>query len=166
MNYRPERIKRTFRRGLAVSFLVLSATLPQLANSQDNARLETSAVNPLDGMHFAAGIIREGDEQAQKRPLEDMLLFEDGNFSSVVCKRYNFESAPYWIRREGDRIHFLAELSSPTDGKMVWKGTIQEGKLSGTMRWTRKRWYWTIDAEHNIRGELSGSTEPVPAPAN
>lgn len=166
MNYRPDRVVRIFRWGFAVSFFVLLATLPQLASSQDDARLETFAVNPLDGMQFVAGIVGDGDEQAQKRPLEDKLLFEDGNFTSLVCKRYNFKSAPYWIRREGDRIHFLAELSSPTDGKMVWKGTIHDGKLSGTMRWTRERWYWTIDAKHTIRGELSNSIAPISLPAN
>lgn len=38
---------------------------------------------------------------------------------------------------------------------MEWQGTVKDGKLDGTMRWTRERWYWTIEAEHRISGQLS-----------
>lgn len=88
------------------------------------------------------------------RPLGDVLTFSNGIFSSEICKRYNFKGAPYWVRVEGDQVHFLAELTSPTDGRMLWKGTIRGGILKGTMRWTKKRWYWTIDTEHKISGKL------------
>lgn len=113
----------------------------------------------LDGLRFKAGIvsIEDGPENA----LEDTLIFRDGKFSSVICQRYNFAAAPYWIRTEGGTIHFLAELNSPTDGRMIWKGTVSGDKLDGTMRWTRKRWYWTIDVEHRIQGQLDNATEPV-----
>jgi len=130
------------------------------------AKIATSVASagPLDGRQFSAGIVRDdADEDEKERPLEDRLMFNDGKFSSVVCKRYNFTEAPYWVRVEGDRIHFLAELTSPTDGRMVWKGTIRGDILEGTMRWTKERWYWTIDAEHKIRGKLEkhlGTTSP------
>jgi hypothetical protein len=114
---------------------------------------------PLDGRTFSARIVRAGS--GEDGPLEDELLFSDGMFSSAICKTYNFAEAPYWVRREGDRIHFLAELTNPTDGTMLWKGTIEGGTLDATMQWTKKRWYWTIDTEHDIRGELEGSTPPA-----
>lgn len=118
----------------------------------------------LDGMTFGAGIVRNdavapidegrGSEPDGGASLRDTLVFDRGMFTSRICTRYNFAAAPYWVRLDGDRVHFLAELSSPTDGKMVWQGTIRDGRLEGTMRWTRTRWYWTVDVEHRIRGEL------------
>ena len=60
----------------------------------------------------------------------------------------------------------LAELTSPTDGKMVWKGTIRGDTLEGTMRWTKKRWYWTIDTEHKIRGRLDKGPSVASPPSN
>lgn len=116
------------------------------------AESPSSVAEPLDGQTFRAGIVQVGEEA--DGPLEDELMFRDGKFMSAICKRYNFVEAPYWVRQEGDRIHFLAELTSPTDGRMLWKGTIEDGKLEGTMRWTKQRWYWTIDTEHVIRGEI------------
>jgi hypothetical protein len=110
------------------------------------------AAAPLDGRTFRARIVRAGAEE--DGPLGDELTFSDGRFSSAICKQYNFAEAPYWVRLEGDRIHFLAELTSPTDGRMLWKGTVEGDTLEGTMHWTKKRWYWTIDTEHQIRGEL------------
>lgn len=157
--------KYPFALQLAI-ILVLPSALAQSVNSQEIARIESARENPLDGLQFSAAITSDGDEEAQNRPLEDELAFNDGQFSSLVCARYNFAAAPYWIRRDGERIHFLAEMSSPTDGTMVWKGTIRNGKLEGTMRWIKKRWYWTIDAKHTVRGELSDPVTPVTSRAN
>lgn len=119
----------------------------------------------LDDRQFKAGIVRiEEDQDEEKKPLGDQLTFSNGMFSSAVCKRYNFKEAPYWVRVEGEKTHFLAELTSPTDGRMLWKGTIQGNTLEGTMRWTKKRWYWTIDTEHRIRGELDkGASNAAPS---
>ena len=126
-----------------------------------NAQSIPSTNRLLDGLQFKAGIVKSEDGSGNS--LEDTLVFSDGNFSSVVCKRYNFSAAPYWIRTEGKRIHFLAELTSPTDGTMVWKGTVADGELRGTMRWTKKRWYWTIDAEHLIQGKVDTEAQSVSA---
>jgi hypothetical protein len=142
---------------LMVGILVAVLTVPSVAAAQ-GSNSSGNAAAPLDGRLFKAGIVREDDDG--KPPLTDHLAFENGKFSSVICKRYNFSDAPYWVRIDGDRIHFLAELSSPTDGKMVWQGTIRGNSLEGTMRWTKKRWYWTIDTEHRIRGTLESGSAP------
>ena len=81
-----------------------------------------------------------------------------------MCRRFNFGEAPYWVREENGRIHFLAELTSPTDGTMVWKGTVRGDTLEGTMRWIKKRWYWTIDTAHRIRGKLENRPIPLRTP--
>jgi len=110
---------------------------------------------PLDGRTFRARIVRATEEVSEEGDsIGDELQFDDGMFSSAVCRRYDFTRAPYWVRVEGGRVHFLTELTSPTNGTMRWKGTITGDTLEGTMRWTKKRWYWTIDTEHRIRGML------------
>ena len=121
-----------------------------------------AAAGALDGREYSARIVRsEADGDGKKPPLGDKLTFKDGKFSSEVCRRFNFVEAPYWVREENGQIHFLAELTSPTDGTMVWKGSIRGDALEGTMRWTKKRWYWTIDTEHKIRGKLEHHARPT-----
>ena len=152
----------------AAACLFLTATFPgqqPLAQSSEQSDALSAQSIPstndfLDGLQFKAGIVKE---DGSGNALGDTLIFSNGQFSSVVCKRYNFTASPYWVRTEGETIHFLAELNSPTDGKMVWKGTVTGNKLKGTMRWTRKRWYWTIDAEHKIEGEVDIGAQSVSA---
>ena len=154
---------RFLRTNLMAAVLIWLALLhPSYAQqiTEGGTTAAASSARTLDGLQFSAGIVRSSEAETGNEPLRDTLIFKDGQFSSVVCERYNFTSAPYWIRSEGDQVHFLVELTSPTDGKMVWKGTIRDEKLEGTMRWTRKRWYWTVDAEHKIRGELKDGFEP------
>jgi len=150
----------------ACLFLTATSVQQSLAQTSESSSAPATQSIPstndlLDGLQFQAGIVKA--EDGSENALEDTLIFNDGKFSSVVCKRYNFTAAPYWVRTDGENVHFLAELSSPTDGKMVWKGTITGNKLEGTMRWTRKRWYWTIDAEHKIQGKVDVGTQSVSA---
>lgn len=142
-----------------VLFAVSWTDSPTLAGEQ-KAALSVLTAAPLDGRTFRTSIVRTSAEKVEEGDqFPDQLEFRDGKFSSMICKRYNFSAAPYWVRREGDQVHFLAELTSPTDGKMVWKGTIKGESLEGTMHWTKKRWYWTIDTEHNIRGTLGKAVQ-------
>ena len=109
--------------------------------NEPGAQSNSSTAGLLDGLRFKAGIVKA--EDGSGNALEDTLTFRNGEFSSAICKRYNFTASPYWVRTEGETVHFLAELDSPTDGKMVWKGTITGDTLKGTMHWTKERWYWT-----------------------
>jgi hypothetical protein len=150
-----------------VTFFAAPVWSQSSSNTIASGRAETAVVpGPLDGKQFKAGIVRAGADEGQKKPLGDLLIFSNGTFSSAVCKKYNFAKAPYWVRVEGSKTHFLAELTSPTDGKMVWKGIVENGKLQGTMHWTKKRWYWTVDAKHKIRGRLDSGSAAPGAPAN
>ena len=170
------RTSRTFRFAPATLFvaayLCFTAILPiqqpfaQSAerSSEPGAQSGTSKAGLLDGLQFKAGIVKA--EDGSGNALEDTLTFRNGEFSSAICKRYNFAASPYWVRTEGETVHFLAELNSPTDGKMVWKGTITGDKLIGTMHWTKKRWYWTVDVEHRIEGEVDISAQSASASPN
>ena len=152
---------------LAIAVLLPSTALPQSATISTDAKIirPNKSGGLLDGRQFKAGILRaDAEPDGEKPPLGDQLMFSNGKFSSAVCKRYNFAEAPYWVRVEGDQVHFLAELTSPTDGKMVWKGTVRGDTLEGTMRWTKERWYWTIDTEHVIRGKLENGANAASPP--
>jgi hypothetical protein len=119
----------------------------------------SSSTGPLDGRTFRASIMR-GNAGPETEALIDQLSFNRGKFSSALCKQYNFTEAPYWVRQDNSRIHFLVEITSPTDGTMIWRGTVAGEVLDGTMRWIKQRWYWTIDVEHKIQGKLSQEVSP------
>jgi hypothetical protein len=89
-------------------------------------------------------------------PPMDVLSFKDGRFSSKACHQYGFTSAPYWVRRDADGLHFLAELKSPENGTMRFEGTYDGGTLEATASWTKERWYWTIEQTFRFSGR------PVP----
>ena len=148
----------------ALLLTLVLTTIPLLDSSLHAGEAEPVAsshdLRQFDGLKFSARIVREDGGDGDQ--ISDKLTFNDGMFSSEICKRYNFVDAPYWVRKQDERLYFLAELKSPTDGTMIWKGTIEGDTIEGTMRWTKKRWYWTIDTEHRIRGKLekaeSGTT--------
>ncbi len=142
----------------------------QISSESNSAKAMSPIVDEhylLDGKQFKAGIVRaDADEEKKKSPLGDLLIFNEGKFSSVVCKKYNFAAAPYQVSKDGDQVHFSAVLHSPTDGKMAWKGIIRGDSLEGTMHWTKKRWYWTIDVEHKIVGKLEVGLNSGSSPLN
>ena len=154
---------------LTIAFLFPTTAFPQSGAISTDGKIAQAITSGglLDGRQFKAGIVRADAEQdGEKPPLGDELIFSNGKFSSAVCKRFNFSEAPYWVRVEGDQVHFLAELTSPTDGKMVWRGSVRGDILEGTMRWTKERWYWTIDVEHKIRGKLKKEPTATSRPTN
>lgn len=102
----------------------------------------------LDGKTFRVQVL---DDQGRKRP-DDRLIFRGGDFHSESCIPFGFSRRPYWIRVEGDTIHFLAETVSPTHGTMVWRGTVTGDHLEGNYLWTKERWYWTIRRRFEIVG--------------
>jgi hypothetical protein len=141
-------------------------TWPQPSTSLNEAKAASTAasIRPLDGRQFNVHIVQaDATKDGENRGLGDRLVFSGGKFSSAICKKFNFAEAPYWVRMEGDHVYFLAELTSPTDGKMRWEGIVRGDELTGTMRWTKARWYWNIDAKHKILGKLvNGLTAASP----
>ena len=152
-----------FRCGLlsfALTTLILFMSAAGAGPSAQEIRPAVSLA-VLDGHVFEAKIVPEDNFTAPNNaPLIDKLAFDNGLFVSEICTRYDFAPAQYWVRNDDGAIRFYAELRSPTSGRMVWTGAVKDGKLEGTMRWTRQRWYRTIDAQHRIVGQL------VPSPAN
>jgi hypothetical protein len=62
----------------------------------------------------------------------DTLIFKDGRFRSTACDRYGYADAPYKATAAGDTVMFEAETESPRYGRLLWKGTIRDGKLDAT----------------------------------
>ncbi|MCB2080092.1 MAG: hypothetical protein KDE55_20650 [Novosphingobium sp.] len=140
----------------AIGLAVLALSVPGTSFAGGTADPAGAELRALDGLQFRAGIVR-ADKGDNAQPLEDTLIFNDGKFISKICERFNFQPAPYWVRSDGDHVHFRAELSSPTDGTMIWEGELNQDRLQGTMHWIKKRWYWTIDVAHTITGVANGT---------
>jgi len=87
----------------------------------------------LDGKVFQGEI---GSAREQKGDADE-LSFAAGTFHSSACDRYGFSKGTYTATPEGDAVAFQAETVSPTDGKMMWKGTVRGTQLEGHALWSR-----------------------------
>ncbi len=91
---------------------------------------------PLDGKTF---VVETGEKGKSGRD-KDTLTFKDGNFRSAGCDQYGFGDGVYTSTVNGDSIRFEAVTTSPTKGKMTWKGTVKGDKIDVGYVW--------IDASH------------------
>ncbi len=93
---------------------------------------------PLDGKTFVVETGEKGKSGGDK----DTLTFRDGNFRSAGCDQYGFGDGAYTSTVNGDAIQFEAVTTSPTKGKMTWKGTVQGDKIEVVYVWVdASNWY-------------------------
>jgi hypothetical protein len=45
-------------------------------------------------------------------------------------RRYSFTEALHRVCTDGEETHFYAELTSPTNGRMVWQGSVVRGLMA------------------------------------
>lgn len=102
----------------------------------------------LDGKTFVGNNGEKGRELDPDE--EEIIVFQNGQFTSVSCEPYNFGSSEYSATVVGNTIHFEAVTESPTHGKIAWQGDVAEV----TFVWTKERWYWDIHREYWFRGTL------------
>lgn len=106
----------------------------------------------LDGLTFVGN---NGEKGRELDPDEhEELTFRDGQFHSISCDPYNFDSAEYSATVVGDSIHFEAVTQSPTHGQIAWQGVVDGANVEATFVWTKERWYWDIHREYWFRGTL------------
>lgn len=161
-----ERFDPYRRRIVCASMVAVAAAVPlALAWAESIETAKRPAHGPLDGLAFDARIVRGPGGEPRDDALIDELTFADGHFTSAICTRYGFTPTLYWVRSTDDGTAFRAEMTSPTDGTMVWEGTVSGDALEGTMRWTKRRWYWTIAVTHDVRGERTNASVPDAAAA-
>ena len=92
----------------------------------------------LDGKTFVVETGEKGKSGGDK----DTLTFRDGNFHSAGCDRYGFGDGAYTSTVNGDSIRFEAVTTSPSKGKMTWKGTVYGDKIEVSYVWMdSSHWY-------------------------
>ena len=92
----------------------------------------------LDGKTFVVETGEKGKSVGDK----DTLIFKDGNFHSTGCDQYGFGDGAYTSTVSGDAITFEAVTTSPTKGKMTWKGTVTGDKIEVGYVWVdASHWY-------------------------
>lgn len=128
---------------LTVSWLMC---MPALADASKQSAA-------LDGRRFVGTLKAKGDSP----PDNDAYMFKDGKFVSEGCLKWGFSPARYWLRRDDDGLHFLAELSSPEHGTMRYEGVVDGKVIKGTAYWKKARWYWTLEREYSFQGKLPAS---------
>lgn len=110
-------------------------------------RVAAAAQGMLDGRTFAVEMGEAGAEEGSA----DELVFDTGTFRSTACDPYGFTAAPYMAMEKDGAVHFEAEAASPTEGRMLWKGTAHDGTIEGTAVWYKGD---ETRAEYWFRGRL------------
>ena len=112
----------------------------------------------LDGKTFKSQIGPMG----QPADVDDLLVFEDGQFVSEECERScGYSRVEYWVRGQDDAIQMRAEVPCTESGAvMYWRGTVRGDEIEGSFTWINKRWYWTFEKEFWFKGRLVKADSP------
>ena len=149
--------------GLVVAWLVAS---PKTKPIQESAAVAAGAAGSnkpasgiLDGMTFAGNMRLASEPEG----VDDSFVFADGTFVSTECdKRCGYPARPYFVRQLGRDVEFVSESRClHKDAKIVWRGTVSDGRISGVSTWTVKRWYWTVERKFLFEGALMSSATPA-----
>lgn len=112
--------------------------------------------NTLDGRMFTGMI-----GPSENPDLEDSLHFSDGHFWSDICTRCGFLPRPYSSERTEDGVRFAGILESDSRGQFQYNGLVRDdGTIQVSIRWERKRWYWTSRREIAFKGSETRDVEP------
>lgn len=146
------------RRVLSVTMVLGLLTLNSAASESpatDGAGSRIIA-GPLDGLTFVGALGPSG----KPKDTADRFVFENGTFVSKECElRCEYPARPYFTRVDGDRIEFISETRCPyKDATIVWRGTVENGRISGHSSWMARRWYWTVETTFEFEGELVATT--------
>lgn len=142
-----------------IVFAVVLAAFATLAgdiqgNAQDNAQGRASG--PLDGMVVVGKIGPDGNPN-----FDEELHFNNGHFWSKNCIACGYQPGPYWVRTVGSGIQFHGELIRDDGSTFRYRGRVADGRATVTVRWTKKRWYWSIDKILIFDGTLEPARKAV-----
>lgn len=90
---------------------------------------------------------------------EEVLTFRDGEFASRICRKYGYPPASYWVRRDAEGLHFFANLENPDNGTIRFEGVFDGATMRATARWTKERWYWTVEETLRFSGRPDATPE-------
>lgn len=137
----------------AALFLALVLALSLFCRDAARAEEPSGGIGALDGMVFVGRIGPEGDLD-----LEEELHFSDRVFWSRRCLACGFDPAPYQSRQTPDGVRFTGELVGRSGSVFQYDGRIVGAEAEVAVRWTKKRWYRTIDRMLVFRGQRAPDT--------
>jgi|GEM_PF-1762925 len=104
----------------------------------------------LDGKTFVVQLVESG-----KSPMTDSLIFKNGRFESTACRTFGFGQAGYSVNQARNTETFMARTYSAKQGIMLWKGTITNNRIQGTVVQTMKGQAKPV--EFTFSGSLPGT---------
>jgi hypothetical protein len=111
------------------------------------------ASGPLDGQAFSGMI-----GPVENPDLADTLYFDDGHFWSGICTDCGFSPGPYAAEKTENGIRFSGTLASDDRGRFDYEGLVgDDGSVSVSITWERRRWYWTARREIAFVGKRTVS---------
>ena len=126
------------RLGSGVDRYILVLTILLFVCLFSISRDVSAGQGPLDGKTFVVETGEKGKSGGDK----DTLTFKDGNFRSAGCDQYGFGDGAYTSTVNGESIQFEAVTTSPTKGKMTWKGTVTGDMIEVAYVWVdASHWY-------------------------
>ncbi|MEQ9260736.1 MAG: hypothetical protein RIG84_16745 [Roseovarius sp.] len=119
--------------------------------------LEPTGAGPLDGQTYVGML---GPVGAPK-DVPDRFIFAAGTFLSTECREScDYPARPYEVTEIEGGYSFTSTTRCPyKDSTIVWNGTAVDGKVSGVVTWTMRRWYWTIERDFEFEGVLQDSAD-------
>ena len=121
-------------RSLVVMGLICGVSAGTRVFAATDAGSSAALSGPLDQKTFSGEIAKKGAQKADK----DEFVFKDGTFRSSACDAYGFSATAYTAKADGQTVTFEAIATSPKEGTMEWKGTVQGATLTGTTTWRRQ----------------------------
>jgi hypothetical protein len=106
----------------------------------------------LDGRSFDVVVTEEGKESGDK----DQIVFKDQQFESVGCRQYGFGPVAYTTELSDGVVTFQATSTSPTDGTIEWRGTVEADRIEGQMLWHKQ-------GQKDLAYSYAGTLAPAPA---
>ncbi len=114
-----------------------------------------ASAGSLDGKTFTVMV----EDPNAAEPMEDTLIFEDGEFRSVACDEYGFDWAPYTTEKlAAGMVRFEATAESDEEGTNHWVGKVAGDRIKGVFTWTKEG---QDPIEYSFEGAVPVETEEV-----
>ena len=118
-------------------FLLAGVISYPILESQAQSHSKTKGHKPpsgkLDGKIYLVQLLEPG-----KSSVSDSLIFRWGTFRSSSSMAYGFGKGNYKTLWYDNCLNFSVKTTSDSSGTMVWKGSVQNNRIQGTVLWTKK----------------------------
>ena len=152
------RLLLSFLISLAAGRACAAEAAPMTPSPAKPEAMSTAISGDFDGRSYAADFGQDDKKAGGK----DVVEFAGGLMSTRLCVRFGFQPAPYLVRVEGKKVHFYSEMLSEKQGKIVFSGYVEDGKLHADAKWAKARWYWTVNVGIRFDGALTDPKADLP----